>query len=120
AEQTARQILEGLEDEVKGLENHYKNLEYHRDNLIMDLRNLANDTLEKVGKAAENKKSGIHMHREKARDASAEHHIGKRGKKDEKEASPAAEKEEYREQVTYEAPGEPEEKKSGSFFDDIN
>ncbi len=119
AELKARQILEGLEDEVKGLEQHYKNLENHRDNLITDLRNLANDTLEKAEKAAGKHKSGIHTHREKARDASAEHYISKRNRnmEEEKEAEPV--KDEYPEHLKYEEPQEAEEKKSGSFFDDI-
>lgn len=117
AEQKARQILDSLEDEVKGLEDYYKSLENHRDNLIMDLRNLANDTLEKAEKAAAKQKSGIQIHRDKVRDATAAHHSGNKTRKQETEAEP--EKEEFQEQINHKEPQEASEKKSGSFFDDI-
>lgn len=51
AEHKCRQIVESMEDEVKSLEQTYKMLENYRENLISDLRNIANNTLEKVERA---------------------------------------------------------------------
>lgn len=48
AEHKTRQIIESMEDEVKTLEQTYKMLENYRDNMISDLRNIADNTLEKV------------------------------------------------------------------------
>lgn len=51
AEHKTRQLVEAMEDEVKSLEQTYKTLENYRENLILDLRNIANDTLEKAERA---------------------------------------------------------------------
>ena len=51
AEHKTRQLVEAMEDEVKSLEQTYKTLENYRENLISDLRNIANDTLEKAERA---------------------------------------------------------------------
>lgn len=55
AEHKTRQLVEAMEDEVKVLEQTYKTLENYRENLIMDLRNIANDTLEKAERASKQK-----------------------------------------------------------------
>lgn len=52
AEHKTRQLVETMEDEVKSLEQTYKTLENYRENLILDLRNIANDTLEKAERAS--------------------------------------------------------------------
>lgn len=51
AEHKTKQLVEAMEDEVKSLEQTYKMLENYRENLLMDLRNIANDTLEKTERA---------------------------------------------------------------------
>jgi cell division initiation protein len=113
AEVKARQILDEMEEDVKHLEDSFKYLDNHRDNLITDLRNLANDTLEKVERATAKKKVNIHQHREKARDVSVDHNSGQM-------SGAPTEKDEPREGISYEQPQEvTHEKKSGSFFDDL-
>ena len=68
ADHRARQVVEAMEDEVKGLEQDYKMLQNHRDNLVADLKNLANDTLEKAERAqAQRSRFVIEDHVEKAR-----------------------------------------------------
>jgi len=50
AEADAREIIDGMQDEVKGSEQVYKEFEKYRDNLVSELKNLSNDTLERVEK----------------------------------------------------------------------
>ncbi|CAN5522927.1 hypothetical protein BH23BAC1_BH23BAC1_19710 [soil metagenome] len=112
AEIRARQVLDEMEEDVKHLEDSFKYLENHRDNLITDLRNLANDTLEKVERTTSKKKVNIHQHRERARDVSVEYNSGQQEE--------APQKGEPRERISYKEPQEAtNEKKSGSFFDDL-
>lgn len=51
AEHKTKQLVEAMEDEIKALEQTYKMLENYRENLLMDLRNIANDTIEKTERA---------------------------------------------------------------------
>lgn len=44
----ARQIIEELQEAIKDLEQNYKTLENHRDNVISELRNLAEDVLDRL------------------------------------------------------------------------
>ena len=61
ADVRARQILDKMEADVQSLTIEYKGLENLRDLIISELRNLSNDTLQKVEKIAANskKKGGI-------------------------------------------------------------
>lgn len=69
AENKSRHILDSLEHEVKELEKSYRSLENHRDNLLADLRNLSNDTLDRVEKiVAARKKSSFDAQLTKARE----------------------------------------------------
>lgn len=115
AENKSRQILDSLETEVKSLDQSYRSLENHRDNLLADLRNLSNDTLEKVEKAMANKKkasfdSQLSKAREIQMNAMAE-----------MPNKPASTPEHYDD--NHESSLAEQEKKhgkSGSFFDEIN
>lgn len=127
AEHKSRQLVESMEDEVKMLEQTYKTLENYRENLISDLRNIANDTLEKADRAMKQRdRFSIDEIVSKARSVS-EKIINQ---------EPIEEEEEYK--VTMQAHGEesgqeaedaplgPEEqasehnKEGGSFFDQIS
>ena len=61
ADVRARQILDKMEVDVQSLTMEYKGLENLRDLIIAELRNLSNDTLQKVEKIAANskKKAGV-------------------------------------------------------------
>ncbi|MDN5216582.1 DivIVA domain-containing protein [Fulvivirgaceae bacterium BMA12] len=50
AEMKARMVMEKMESEIKNLQQAYKVMENHYDNLLNDLKNLANDTLERMEK----------------------------------------------------------------------
>lgn len=111
AELKSRQILEGMEDDVKYMEESYRNLQNHRDNLLADLRNLANDTLEKVDRASTKKKINIQQYTDKIKEVTKDLNSNK-ADNDEGEAS-------QKEEAKYEQPQETTENKSGSFFDNI-
>lgn len=53
AEATVREINTELRDQIKQCENDFRTIEDKRDNLLIELRNLANDTLERVTKHQE-------------------------------------------------------------------
>ena len=57
AEMKAKMVMEEMESEVKNLQQSYKIMANHYDNLLNDLKNLANDTLDRVekGKSLQNK-----------------------------------------------------------------
>ena len=61
ADVRARQILDKMEADVQSLTMEYKGLENLRDLIIAELRNISNDTLQKVEKIAANskKKAGV-------------------------------------------------------------
>ena len=61
ADVRARQILDKMEADVQSLTMEYKGLENLRDLIISELRNISNDTLQKVEKIAANskKKAGV-------------------------------------------------------------
>jgi len=61
ADVRARQILDKMELDVQSLTMEYKGLENLRDLIVAELRNLSNDTLQKVEKIAANskKKEGV-------------------------------------------------------------
>jgi len=52
ADARARQILDKMENDIHFLKQEYKGLENLRDNIISELRNLSNDTLQRVEKIA--------------------------------------------------------------------
>jgi cell division initiation protein len=56
AEAKSWEIIKDMEDEVKELEHTYRILEIHRDNLVSELRNMANDTINKVERISTGKK----------------------------------------------------------------
>jgi len=56
AEDTAKKALDNMDVELKALVQVYKNLQNLRDNLMDDLKNLANDTMDKVNRVKEKKK----------------------------------------------------------------
>lgn len=56
AETKSWEIIKDMEEELKELEQTYRILEIHRDNLISELKNLANDTLNKVERINTGKK----------------------------------------------------------------
>jgi cell division initiation protein len=51
AEEKSRDLLEDMQDEAKNLQKEYKFLLDQRDNLLQELKNIANDTLEKVSRS---------------------------------------------------------------------
>lgn len=53
AEATVREINSELRDQIKQCENDFRTIEDKRDNLLIELRSLANDTLERVVKHQE-------------------------------------------------------------------
>lgn len=53
AEATVREINAELRDQIKQCENDFRTIEDKRDNLLIELRGLANDTLERVTKHQE-------------------------------------------------------------------
>lgn len=53
AEATVREINSELRDQIKQCENDFRTIEDKRDNLLIELRGLANDTLERVVKHQE-------------------------------------------------------------------
>jgi len=56
AEANAREVIEGMQDQIKQLQQSFQSLENYRDNLLSELKNLSNDTLEKVEKLVSQKK----------------------------------------------------------------
>lgn len=56
AETKSWEIIKDMEEELKELEQTYRILEIHRDNLISELKNLANDTLNKIERISTGKK----------------------------------------------------------------
>jgi cell division initiation protein len=56
ADVKARQILDKMESEIQALTMEYKSLENLRDIIISELRNLSNDTLQRIEKMAANSK----------------------------------------------------------------
>ena len=64
SEMRAKQIVADMEDRVKGLLDQYKKLESTRDDMIGELKRLASDVLDKVGRATANTK-----------DFDADHHL---------------------------------------------
>lgn len=50
AEEKSKDILDELQSEVKTIENEYKYIDNQKDNLLQDLKNLVNDTMEKVNR----------------------------------------------------------------------
>jgi cell division initiation protein len=55
ADYKSRAIIEEMEDELKHMEQTYRVLENTRDNLMSELRNFANDTLERVERFSSHK-----------------------------------------------------------------
>lgn len=51
----ARQIIEELQEAIKDLEQNYKTLENHRENVISELRNLAEDVLDRLSRTKSQK-----------------------------------------------------------------
>lgn len=50
AEQSARQLLSEMEDQLKSLSDQYKMLQDQRDNLLSDMKRIASETLERLGR----------------------------------------------------------------------
>lgn len=50
AEDKAKHIVEDMQDEARDLQNEYSYLLDQRDNILQELKNIANDTLEKVNR----------------------------------------------------------------------
>jgi len=55
AEQNAKEMIVEMQDAIKDLEENYKNIENQRDNLLIELKNLANDVLERASRPAKTK-----------------------------------------------------------------
>lgn len=51
AEEKSKDLLEDMQEEAKNLQKEYKFLLDQRDNMLQELRNIANDTLEKVNRS---------------------------------------------------------------------
>ncbi|MBB6612293.1 DivIVA domain-containing protein [Pontibacter sp. Tf4] len=58
ARQTEKMVAE-MQEEVKGLEQEYQRMEGYLDTLVRDLKNLANDALEKVERTKAKPKGGV-------------------------------------------------------------
>lgn len=68
-EARAREIISNMLDEVKTLEQNFNMAMNLKESLISDLRNLSNETLERVGKFSEKKQNlSIEQYVEKARE----------------------------------------------------
>ena len=117
AEADAREIVEDMQDEVKNLEQVYKEFEKYRDNLISELKNLSNDTLERIEKLKKQVKyEGVDTLLKKSKDlarAQKENHPEQRPSRAETSPEP---------EVQDSQPSEPErnnQEDKSSFFDQI-
>lgn len=117
AEAEAREIIERMQEEVKALEQTFYKLQDHRDTMLSELRNLSNDTMERVDKLSQQKKyQQIDEHLKMARE------IGRQSeRRNKKEEEGSSEKEEIHEDTGKETTVRDNKKNAGSesFFDQI-
>jgi len=123
AERISKTIVEEMKEALKNIESDYYRLENLKDDLVRDLKNLSNDTLEKLDKYSADKKTPAFAERlQKAKEAL----IMRR----DDEETPAASENQPAESFSSE-PGDVEDlerdeekeplvkKEKGSFFDEI-
>lgn len=67
AELKAKELIVEMQDAIKDLEENYRSIENQRDNLVMELKNMANDVLERVQRPSKAETSDFKM----------EDHLGK-------------------------------------------
>ncbi|MBL7852485.1 MAG: DivIVA domain-containing protein [Cyclobacteriaceae bacterium] len=67
AELTSRQLLVDMEDNLKELAQQYKTLETHRNNLLDDLKRLAQEVIDRAGRADQTNRFNVDEHLSQAK-----------------------------------------------------